>query len=227
MKLIIYHGKQGTGKTTLLEVAASNCAEGNCDSQRIIQDHIVLTHFGAECQFMDEFNFDTDLELIDPRKCDWLSIATQKLPDQYEKLIFNKFGMYVDIYEVRETMFPLCNYVSVVNEKFVADFGAISSVFDTREEMIKELSSNPSKEVIIPDVESMALFLEDHGNIRPKNFSEWGLDWAHLQSFAEKFRHMTDNKMLVTENEACAIVNFNAVELQWIEDLFFNLFREE
>ncbi len=226
MKLIIYHGKQGTGKTTQLEVAAYYNA-GDCDVQQIIKERLVVTNHGQRSQYIDEFNFKTDLKLIDPTACDWIFIATQNLPKDYGKKIFKKFGMEVDVFAVRETMFPLCNYMFEEIDGVIADFGAMSEHYYTREDLIKKLSINPSKEVTIEDVESMALFLEQHGTIRPKNFGEWGLDWYHLQVFGEKFRNMTDNKLMVTENEACAIVNFNGCEIPWIEDTFFSLFVEE
>lgn len=142
MKLIIYHGKQGTGKTNQLLSAADTILHPGLETRMIVRERLIVTSHQLKYRFIDEFNFETDLNLIDPSECDTLNISTQNLPENYIEILHNRFGSAVEIFRVRETMFPICNYLSEFHGKIVADdLDGRRAVFQSRDEAIRILSS--------------------------------------------------------------------------------------
>jgi len=221
LKIIIYHGLKGSGKTTQLATLLGSDIES---SKKVIAERVVLkTEYGNILHY-DDCDLKKDLLNIPTTGIDWLYLSTEKLPGNYRKLIWNYFGEKV--YDVRECMFPLCNYIYKYEKAYWGDMGAIAHGNKTRAGLIKLLSVVETKEVSIPDMDGMRSFLESN-KVAPRNFREWGLDYAHLMKFYEKFNKMTDDKVLVTDDEACAIANYCDGETEWIEDLFFNLFNED
>lgn len=224
MKIIIYHGKQGTGKTTQLACAALCCTAKFNDAISIVKARKIVEVDSQKYLFVDEFKIN-DLPLIDDQTIDWVYIAISDTA--HLKVIESYFSGAPDIHEVRETMFPFCHYITLEENKYSAYFGAYRVICDTYDELIGELTE-PSREieVEITDRDGMIKFLSENST-PPNNFNEWGLDYAHLMRFSEKFRKCTSSKIIIKDDEACAITNYNAGEIDWIENLFFPLFTQD
>jgi hypothetical protein len=221
MKIIIYHGKQGTGKTTLLTSEALRFANSFAEAQKIVSDRKILNGDTGKFLIIDECTIN-DLDTVNEFEVDWLYLGFQELPSIED--IENKFKVST-VLDVRETMFPFCKYVNFDGSGlYYADFGGYYLEDKSYEDLIKEISIPPkTKEIIIPNIEEMKNFLEKHKE-PPTNFSEWGLDYAALMRVSNKLNQNPDGKIIITDDESCAIANYNCCEIKWIEDLFFNLF---
>lgn len=220
IKIIIYTGKKGSGKTTQL---AAHLYSDMASNRKIVAERHILK---SDCQkFLawDDVDFKKDLAKI-PDGIDWLYLSAETLPKNYKKLIYKRFKE--DVYDVRECMFPLCNYINKEGGLYYADFGALRYSDVNKEDLIKYINRNESKEVTISNKAEMKAFLEANKE-EPRNFIEWGLDYAYLMQFKEKFDKMTTDVISVTMDEASAISNYTTGEFEWIFDLFFNLFMSE
>jgi len=223
MKIIIYHGKPGTGKTTQLVTAAMKFSKDYNEALKIVQGRKILMRDGEQYMFIDEFTSD-DFKLIDEFNTDWLYIGTQY---PYFAQFFEKTFASASIWAERETLFPLCNYMDRDEFKYIADFGAITFNFNSREELITELSKIAEKEVEIENMAELLSFCEKNKEY-PHNMREWSMDHAHLMRFYEKARKSPENKVVVTDDEACAISNYwNNDDPEWIDHFFFSLFRND
>ena len=221
MKIIIYHGKPGTGKTTQLITAAMKFAADYNEALKIVQGRKILMRDGEQYMFIDEFTAD-DFKLIDEFNTDWLYIGTQYA---YFAQFFEKTFASASIWAERETLFPLCNFMERGEFQYIADFGAISRNFSSREELVSELSKINEKEVEIQNITELLTFCEKNKDY-PHNMREWSLDHAFLMRFYEKAKKSSNNKVVVTDDESCAISNYwNNDDPQWIDDFFFPLFR--
>jgi hypothetical protein len=225
LKIVIYHGIKGSGKTMQLTSRLASLFPGGFESAKnLLTKRLVLKTDTDHILCYDDCDLKNDLININTTGIDWLYISTEKLPKYYRKLIWNYFGE--EVYDVRECMFPLCHYIFKYNKKYYAEMGGIQFLDYSRKKVIDRISRVPdTKEISIPDINGMRVFLENN-KIVPTNFIEWGLDYALLMQFYDKFNKMTDDKILVTEFEACAIANYNGGEIDWIEDLFFDLFAD-
>ena len=220
MRIIIYHGKQGTGKTTLLTSEALRFANSFAEAQKIVSDRKILKGDKGKFLIIDECTI-SDLDTVNEFEVDWLYLGFQELPD-IEK-IENKFKVST-VLDIRETMFPFCNYINSDGHSYYADFGGYYFENESYEDLIKEISVPPKiKEIIIPNIEEMKIFLDKHKE-PPINFSEWGLEYAALMRVSNKLNQSSDGKIIINYEETCAIVNYNCCKIQWIEDFFFNLF---
>ena len=220
IKIIIYTGKKGSGKTTQL---ATHLYGDMASKRKIVAERQIMESDGQKFLAWDDIDFKKDLAKI-PDGIDWLYLSAETLPKNYKKQIYKRFKE--DVYDVRECMFPLCNYINKEGGLYYADFGALRYSDVNKEDLIKHIDRNESKEVAISNKEEMKSFLEAN-KLEPRNFIEWGLDYAFLMQFKEKFDKMTGDVINVTMDEASAISNYNACEIEWIEDLFFNLFMCE
>jgi hypothetical protein len=227
MRIIIFHGKKGSGKTTELSSIAlciSSIKSFKQAKKAINHPHIIIDKYD-NYYFWDDFSFDTDADKLPELlslNISGLYLSTSQLPDDYEAVIHKYLGDVSDL-NVRETMWPLCNYISIYDNKYYADFGGISHIYDSRTELIDAISNDRKEEVTIINTAEFLQFLDTNRN-PPRGFSEWGFNYGHLMILRDKFINRTSDTILVTENEAIAVIDYNSMEIDWIEELFFKLF---
>lgn len=221
MNIIIYYGEKGTGKSTQLASDAMRFSKTFNVAKVIVSNRQVKEDSTGRYLFLDKFSIE-DLQFIKKNKVDWLYLACREKSkiDKIEKY----FNGLANIYDVRETMFPFCKYINVKDGLYNAHFGGFSLEDKNKDSLLKKISQpKEQKEVTIDKIQEMDKFLDDN-SIAPLNFSEWGLDYAHLMNFRKKIKNRVSNKVIVTDDEACAIANYNGCQIQWIEDLFYSLF---
>lgn len=220
MNIIIYHGGPGTGKTTQLIADALRFADTFIEAGKIVANRQILKNEIGRYLFFDEFTM-KDLSKIKHHEIDWLYLGCNECPNIEQ--IESYFKGYANVYDVRETMFPYCHYIHIEDGTHYAEFGGFSIQNGTKEDLIELIKTEETKEVSIPNVEEFKKFLDANSEI-PRNFREWGLDYAYLMRVRAKLQRIKGNTIIVTNDEASAIANYNAGEIEWIEDLFYTLF---
>lgn len=223
MQVVIYHGKRGTGKTTLLTAHAIN---GNtfAEAQQTVAARQVFQYKDghSKCLIIDECTLD-DLDMVQEQEIDTLFLSFQQLPPTEQ--ILSKFNNAV-IDDIRETFFPHCLYIAREYGFYTAHFGGYSESDDTYDDLIKWITRpDEIKEVTIPDVEQFKAFLDKHKE-PPTNFFEWGLDYAAIMRIADKLGQSSDAIINLTKEEICALWNYNELEIQWIEDLYLKMSQD-